>query len=36
MPFGGFKASGSGHKEQGVEGLEFYRRTKTVAIANEL
>jgi acyl-CoA reductase-like NAD-dependent aldehyde dehydrogenase len=34
MPFGGFKASGSGHKEQGLEGLEFYRRTKTVAIAS--
>jgi acyl-CoA reductase-like NAD-dependent aldehyde dehydrogenase len=33
MPFGGHKASGSGHKEQGVEGLEFYRQTKTVAIA---
>jgi len=33
MPFGGWKASGSGHKEQGLEGLEFYRRTKTVAIA---
>jgi acyl-CoA reductase-like NAD-dependent aldehyde dehydrogenase len=33
MPFGGFKASGSGHKEQGVEGLHFYQRTKTVAAA---
>ncbi len=33
MPFGGFKASGSGHKEQGLEGLDFYRRTKTVAVA---
>ncbi|PVG81168.1 aldehyde dehydrogenase [Nocardioides gansuensis] len=32
MPFGGFKSSGSGHKEQGPEGLEFYRRTKTVAL----
>jgi len=32
MPFGGFKSSGSGHKEQGLEGLEFYRRTKTVAL----
>jgi alpha-ketoglutaric semialdehyde dehydrogenase len=32
MPFGGFKSSGSGHKEQGVEGLDFYRRTKTVAL----
>jgi acyl-CoA reductase-like NAD-dependent aldehyde dehydrogenase len=33
MPFGGFKASGSGLKEQGLEGLSFYRRTKTVAMA---
>jgi acyl-CoA reductase-like NAD-dependent aldehyde dehydrogenase len=33
MPFGGHKASGSGHKEQGIEGLDFYRQTKTVAIA---
>jgi len=32
MPFGGFKTSGSGHKEQGVEGLDFYRKTKTVAV----
>ncbi len=32
MPFGGFKASGSGHKEQGLEGLDFYRKTKTVAL----
>jgi len=32
MPFGGFKTSGSGHKEQGLEGLDFYRRTKTVAM----
>ncbi|WP_032368328.1 aldehyde dehydrogenase family protein [Rhodococcoides fascians] len=32
MPFGGFKASGSGHKEQGTEGLDFYRKTKTVAL----
>jgi acyl-CoA reductase-like NAD-dependent aldehyde dehydrogenase len=32
MPFGGFKGSGSGHKEQGLEGLDFYRRTKTVAM----
>lgn len=31
MPFGGFKASGSGHKEQGQEGIAFYRRTKTIA-----
>lgn len=33
MPFGGFKESGSGAKEQGVEGLSFYTRTKTVALA---
>jgi acyl-CoA reductase-like NAD-dependent aldehyde dehydrogenase len=32
MPFGGFKTSGSGHKEQGLVGLDFYRRTKTVAM----
>ncbi|KOS56696.1 aldehyde dehydrogenase family protein [Rhodococcus rhodochrous] len=32
MPFGGSKASGSGHKEQGSEGLDFYRKTKTVAL----
>jgi aldehyde dehydrogenase (NAD+) len=32
MPFGGFKDSGSGHKEQGLEALDFYRRTKTVAM----
>jgi len=32
MPFGGFKTSGSEHKEQGLEGLDFYRRTKTVAM----
>ena len=32
MPFGGFKDSGSGHKEQGLEGLDFYRKTKTVAM----
>jgi aldehyde dehydrogenase (NAD+) len=33
MPFGGFKASGLGPKEQGIEGLSFYRRVKTTAIA---
>lgn len=32
MPFGGYKASGSGSKEQGLEGLDFYTRTKTVAL----
>jgi aldehyde dehydrogenase (NAD+) len=32
MPFGGFKDSGTGHKEQGLAGLDFYRKTKTVAI----
>ena len=36
MPFGGFKSSGSGHKEQGPEGLDFYRRTKTVALHSAL
>jgi aldehyde dehydrogenase (NAD+) len=33
MPFGGFKASGSGAKEQGVEGVAFYTRTKTIALS---
>jgi acyl-CoA reductase-like NAD-dependent aldehyde dehydrogenase len=32
LPFGGFKASGSPFKEQGVEALSFYSRTKTVAL----
>jgi alpha-ketoglutaric semialdehyde dehydrogenase len=31
-PFGGFGASGSAFKEQGLDGLRFYTRTKTVAI----
>jgi len=31
-PFGGFKLSGSGYKEQGVEALGFYRRVKTAAV----
>lgn len=33
MPFGGFKASGSGSKEQGLEGVGWYTRTKVVALA---
>jgi acyl-CoA reductase-like NAD-dependent aldehyde dehydrogenase len=32
MPFGGFRASGSPFKEQGLDALRFYTRTKTVAI----
>jgi len=32
MPFGGWKLSGSGFKEQGLEGLRFYTRVKTVAV----
>ena len=32
MPFGGFKMSGSGEKEHGLEGLRFYTRTKTIAV----
>lgn len=32
LPFGGFKDSGSLFKEQGVEGLGFYTRVKTVAM----
>jgi len=31
QPFGGFKESGSAFKEQGVEGLRFYTKTKMVA-----
>jgi aldehyde dehydrogenase (NAD+) len=31
-PFGGFKDSGSGYKEQGEVALEFYTRTKAAAI----
>lgn len=33
MPFGGFKSSGSGSKEQGLEGMAWYTRTKVVALA---
>jgi len=33
MPFGGYKQSGSGLKEQGTDGVAFYTRTKTVALA---
>jgi alpha-ketoglutaric semialdehyde dehydrogenase len=33
LPFGGFKESGSGLKEQGAEGIDFYTRTKTVVVA---
>jgi acyl-CoA reductase-like NAD-dependent aldehyde dehydrogenase len=32
QPFGGFKLSGSPFKEQGLEGLAFYTRTKTCAV----
>lgn len=32
LPFGGFKESGSTSKEQGLEGLSFYTKTKTVAL----
>ena len=31
-PFGGFKLSGSGYKEQGTEAFGFYRKVKTVAV----
>ena len=34
MPFGGFRASGSGTKEQGIEGFAWYTRTKTIAVAS--
>jgi aldehyde dehydrogenase (NAD+) len=32
QPFGGFKLSGSPFKEQGLEALGFYTRTKTCAV----
>jgi acyl-CoA reductase-like NAD-dependent aldehyde dehydrogenase len=32
VPFGGFRESGSAFKEQGIEGMRFYTRTKTVAV----
>ena len=32
MPFGGFREPGSAFKEQGLDDLRFYTRTKTVAI----
>jgi alpha-ketoglutaric semialdehyde dehydrogenase len=32
QPFGGFKESGSAHKEQGVDAMRFYTRTKMTAI----
>lgn len=35
QPFGGFKESGSAFKEQGLEGLRFYTRTKMTAIRFE-
>jgi alpha-ketoglutaric semialdehyde dehydrogenase len=31
QPFGGFRQSGSAFKEQGLEGLRFYTRVKTIA-----
>jgi len=31
QPFGGFRESGSAFKEQGLEGLRFYTRVKTIA-----
>lgn len=34
-PFGGFRESGSAFKEQGLEGLRFYTRTKAAAIRFE-
>jgi aldehyde dehydrogenase (NAD+) len=32
IPFGGFRESGSAFKEQGLDALRFYTRTKTVAV----
>jgi aldehyde dehydrogenase (NAD+) len=34
-PFGGFKLSGSPFKEQGLEALSFYTRTKTCAVRSQ-
>lgn len=35
-PFGGFADSGSAFKEQGLEGLRFYTRVKTIAVRASL
>lgn len=32
VPFGGYKASGSAFKEQGLEGLRFYSRIKSIVM----
>ncbi len=32
QPFGGFGLSGSAFKEQGIEGLRFFTRLKSVAL----
>lgn len=34
LPFGGFKDSGSLSKEQGVQGIDFYTKLKTIAIGH--
>jgi aldehyde dehydrogenase (NAD+) len=34
QPFGGFKQSGSSFKEQGLDALRYYTKTKTAAIAH--
>jgi aldehyde dehydrogenase (NAD+) len=33
LPFGGWKNSGSAHKEQGADAVDFYTRTKTIAVS---
>lgn len=34
LPFGGFKDSGSLSKEQGVQGIDFYTKLKTIAVGH--
>ena len=32
MPFGGIKATGNGHREAGIAGIDFFSELKTVYI----
>jgi aldehyde dehydrogenase (NAD+) len=32
LPFGGVKATGNGHREAGIEGIDFFSETKTVYV----
>jgi aldehyde dehydrogenase (NAD+) len=34
IPFGGFRDSGSPFKEQGIEAMQFFTKTKTVSLAH--